>query len=183
MDADGIEPNRASWREALRAAKKAMRSDIAESIWDTAVTPEQKDVTPFMPKASDVELLLNVYVRELRDTNNHEVRSLLNSKIMRLYDGIISKSEELGLHHGSVSVEEMEENQDFMLAVLRSAVSYELHGPTDSERRHAKNIAVEIAALEIFQRKLPSRADRASKKALQLAQNWLNSYSYEGGWG
>mmetsp|Transcript_23728 Transcript_23728/g.40541 ORF Transcript_23728/g.40541 Transcript_23728/m.40541 type:complete len:276 (-) Transcript_23728:455-1282(-) len=187
MEADGIEPNRASWRETLRAAMRgtpprgSSSSDVADSIWKRAVTysdVKKGDAVPFLPSASDVALLLNVYLVELRGTNDHLVRSKLNSKIMKLYEGIRAGSEELGLHRESVNMDEIEGNMEFMLAVLRSAVSYELHGPNDEERGRARDLAVEIAALEIFQHGLPRDADRASKKALQVAQDWLYSYSY-----
>lgn len=176
MDADGIEPNRSSWREALRAARRARRSDAADSIWKRAVACRKRDSTPLVPKASDVELLLSVYVSELGGTSDHGARSLLNEKIMSLYEGILSKSEERGFHQESLSVDEIEAKQEFMLAVLRAAVSNELHGSTDDDRRHARELACEIAGLEIFQKMLPLGADRASKKALSLAQNWLYSY-------
>lgn len=180
MDADGIEPNRASWREALKAAAKAMRSDIADAIWNAAVShgKKKKDTKSFVPKVSDVELLLNVYLQELRNTSDHEVRNSLNRKILRLYTGILSRSEEKGLHHESLNLDEIEGNQQIMLSVLRAAVSYELHAVAEDERSRARDLAVEIAALETFQRKLSPRTDRASKKALQVAQDWLYSYNY-----
>ena len=78
---------------------------------------------------------------ELGDTNNHDVRSMLNEKIMSLYEAIVLKSEALGLDHESFRVDEIEENQDFMLAVLRAAVSYELHGATDAKKSHARELA------------------------------------------
>ena len=69
----------------------------------------------------------------------------------------------------------MEKNQEIMLAVLRAAVSVELHGLTHEERSAARDLACEIAGFEMFQRRLHI-VDRASKKALQLAQDWLYSY-------
>lgn len=176
MDADGIEPNRNTWQLLLRAAGAARRSDIADSIWDKAVTYKEKDVAPFKPTPSDVELLLTAYVNELKGTNNHELRNLINNKIMKLYEGITSRLEDRGFHHTSLRIDDIEDNQYFMLSILRAAVSYEYHGPTDEGRRHARNIACDIAGLETFQRRLSPSADRASKKALQFAQNWLYSY-------
>lgn len=174
MEADGIEPNRNSWRELIKAAR--VDSNRADLIWRMAIQYKTKDVAPFIPKPSDVELLLNVYVNELRSTNNHEVRNVLNKKVMRLYEGIVMKAEDQGLHHVSSRLDEIEDNQEFMFPVLRAAVSYELHGPTDEERRHARELACDIAGLQIFQRRLSSSVDRSSKKALQQAQNWLYSY-------
>ena len=93
---------------------------------------------------------------------------------MSLYEGIVNGSEERGLQH--IRVDEIEENQDFMLAVLRAAVSHEFHSHNNEEKVHAKELACDIAGLEVFQYKLPQHYDRSSKKALTLAQDWLYSY-------
>ena len=93
---------------------------------------------------------------------------------MNLYEGILNGSEERGLHH--LSVDDLEENQEFMLAIIRAAVSYELHAPTNEEKVHAKELACDVAGLEIFQHRLPQHSDRASKKSLSLAQKWMYSY-------
>ena len=175
MKSDKIEPTPSTWRGALKAAKKARRSDAADAIWDAAVTYESKDVAPFMPQVLDVELLLNVYVSEISTTSDHAKRNVLNKKILTLYEDIITKSEVRGLHYESLNVDKVEESQGFMLAVLRAAVSVELHGLTHKERTDAKEIAIEIAGFELFQRRLQI-IDRASEKALKIAQDWLYSY-------
>ena len=175
MKSDKIEPTPNTWRGALKAAKKARRSDVADAIWDAAVTYESKDVAPFMPQVLDVELLLNVYVSEISTTSDHAKRNVLNKKIITLYEDIITKSEVRGLHYESLNVDKVEESQGFMLAVLRAAVSVELHGLTHKERTDAKEIAIEIAGFELFQRRLQI-IDRASEKALKIAQDWLYSY-------
>ena len=177
MNADEIEPTRNTWRGALRAARKARRSDIADTIWETAVSYhsyQKNDAVEWIPTISDVELLLSVYLNELRNTSSHDERNTINEKVMNLYEGILNRSEKRGLHH--LSVDEIEENQEFMLAVIRAAVSYELHAPTNEEKIHAKELACDIAGLEMFQHRLPQHSDRASKKALSLAQNWMYSY-------
>ena len=178
MATDGVEPTRNTWRGTLKAARKAKRSDIADLIWDIAVRHQSKDkdYIPFVPTLSDVELLMTVYVNELGSTNDHEVRSVLNRKIIKLYEGIVSMSDERGLHHVSSSLDEVESNEAFMFAVLRASVSIELHGTSDVERTHAKNLACDVAGLETFQTRFGSSVDRASKKALQIAQGWLYSY-------
>ena len=178
MAADGVVPTRNTWRGTLKAARKAKRSDIADCVWDAAMKHQSKDkdYTPFTPSLSDVELLMTVYVNELGCTNDHEVRCELNKKIMALYEGILLKSIERGLHHVSLSLDEVEENEEFMLAVLRAAVSFEFHGTSEAERTCARNLACEVAGLDIFQQRLGSSVDRASKKALKIAQDWLHSY-------
>ena len=59
MKANTIEPTPNTWR-----AKKARRPDVAETAYPS------RDVTPFEPQASDVALLLSVYVSELRGTSD-----------------------------------------------------------------------------------------------------------------
>ena len=65
MKADGIEPTRNTWRWTLKVAKKARRLDVADSIWDAAMAYPSRDVAPFEPQASDVALLMSVYISEL----------------------------------------------------------------------------------------------------------------------
>jgi hypothetical protein len=106
MKANGIEPMPNTWRGTLKAAKKARRSNIADLIWDAAVAYHSRDAVPFEPQASDVALLMSVYVSELGGTSDHAMRNALNSKIILLYEGITSKLEVRGLHHKSLSMDE-----------------------------------------------------------------------------
>ena len=58
MKANEIKTTPNTWRGTLKAAKKARRSDVADSVWDAAVAYHSRDVTPFEPQASDVTLLI-----------------------------------------------------------------------------------------------------------------------------
>jgi hypothetical protein len=60
---------------------------------------------------------MSVYVSELRGTSNHDVGNALNRKIILLYKRITSKLEVRGLHHELLSVDDIEENQEFMLCI------------------------------------------------------------------
>jgi hypothetical protein len=106
MKADGIELMRNTWSGTLKAAKKARRSDVADLIWDPVVAYHSRDVAPFELQASDVALLMSVYVSKLGGTSDHAMRNALNWKIISLYEGITSKSEVRGLHHELLSVDE-----------------------------------------------------------------------------
>jgi hypothetical protein len=106
MKADKIKPMPNTWRGTLKAAKKARRSDIADSIWDAALVYHSRDIAPFEPQASDVALLMSVYVSKFGGTSDHAMRNALNWKIILLYEGITSKSEVRGLHHESLSMDE-----------------------------------------------------------------------------
>ena len=57
----------------LRAAAKAKRSDVADTIWDMAVTYDGKrghsaDTTRWVPSATDVELLISVHANSAKTT-------------------------------------------------------------------------------------------------------------------
>jgi hypothetical protein len=87
-------------------------------IWDAAVVYPSRDVAPFELQALDVALLMSVYVSELVGISDHAMQNALNRKIILLYEGITSKLEVRALHHESLSVDDIEENQEFMLSVL-----------------------------------------------------------------
>lgn len=175
MSDDGLAPNRRSWREALRSTQRAKKSDMAEMIWEMAVNYETKgDYVPFIPNNSDVELFLSVYVAELTTTNSHIERNALHRRVVALYEDLIEVNPERGFRYDSIRIDEIERNQYFMLAVLRACVSLEYHGESEDEREHSKAIACDIAGLPIFRARLDN-VDRASKKAITLAQNWMYS--------
>jgi len=175
MSDDGLSPNRRSWREALRSTQRAKQSDMADSIWDMAVNYKAKgDYIPFIPHSSDIELLLSVYVAELTTTSSHMERNALHRRVMALYEDLKECNPDRGFSYDSIRIDEFERNQYFMLAVLRACVSLEYHGESEDEREHSKAIACDIAGLPIFRERL-DKVDRASKKAIALAQNWIYS--------
>jgi len=58
--------------------------DLADSIWDAAVACPSRDIAPFELQASDVALLMSVYVSKLGGTSDHAVWNALNRKIILL---------------------------------------------------------------------------------------------------
>ena len=74
------------------------------------------------------------------------MRNALNRKFILLYEGITSKSEV-----------RVEENQEFMLSVLRAAISFKLHGTTQVERSVARDLACDIGGFKVFQRQAAKR--------------------------
>lgn len=183
---DGLQPNDTSWREALKAANKACRFDVAESIWDTAVAYRKKgvhDSSPWVPRLSDVETLISTYEKEVKTTSSHQERNELHAKVIRLFEGIQKQSVERGFHH--ISVESIEKNMNLMLTILRAAVSfavsprkgYDSGGiEDDDDRNHARDLACDIAGLEVLQGRLPYSVDRKTKKSLELAREWLYTF-------
>lgn len=185
---DGLEPNDASWREALKAAAKQGRSDLADTIWNTAVARKKGTYDMgFIPRASDVDLLISTYWQEAQKTTNHSVRALFHRKIIDLFEGVQMRSVERGLCH--VPVDELEQNQVLILTVLRAAVSLvlaprkgDLGNPRDNiydfdaDRIRAQELACEIAGLHVVQGKLLSTIDGKTKKALSIARDWMLAY-------
>ncbi|KAL3793109.1 hypothetical protein HJC23_005611 [Cyclotella cryptica] len=188
IDEDGLEPNDASWREALKAAAKEGRSDVADTIWNTAVSRKKGTYdVGFVPRVSDVDLLISTYWQEAQQTTNHTRRAVFHRKIVDLFEGVQMRSVERGLCH--VPVEELEQNQVLILTVLRAAVSFVLlprkgdQGNRrdnvynfDDDRIRAKELACKIAGLNVLQGKLLSTVDGKTKKALGIARDWMLAY-------
>lgn len=180
---DGLEPNAASWREALRAAAKEGRSDVADIIWNDAVDRKNG---PFIPRTSDVDLLVSAYWREAQKITSHALRLPFYRKIIDLFDAIQSQSIDRGLNR--ISIEDLEQNQLLVLAVLRAAVSLVMvrrkgdqtdgvHDHDVRERVRARELACEIAGLDVLQgNNLLPTIDSKTKKALGLARSWIYSY-------
>lgn len=167
MEMDGIVPNRGTLKEAVALAKNTQRSDLALSVWKS-MHAETTDIIPLDPKAS-VDMmsdLMNSYESELRKTSNHERRIYIHREMISLYQGLVSKLEE-----------EIACNLTILLAVLKAAVSCEFHSVDNVEKIKSRELACEIVGFEIFQTKSHlSDIDRAGKKAIQLANDWLNAY-------
>jgi len=94
--------------------------------------------------------------------------------MMNLYQGFISKLEEFELHD---TFEEIACNLTFLLSALKAAVSCEYHSEVDEEKTRSRELACEIVGFEIFQNEHHTNIDRAGKKAIQLATDWL--YAFE----
>ena len=113
MEMDGIIPNRGTLKEAVTLAKNARRSEFALSIWAT-MHKKTSQTVPLKPKVS-VEMmgdLMNNYASDLQKTSKHEERIVIHREMMNLYQGFISKLEELELHD---TFEEIACNLTFLL--------------------------------------------------------------------
>lgn len=175
MEMDGLVPNRGTLKEAVTLAKNARRSDFALNVWES-MHKKKTDTVPLKPKVS-VEMmsdLMNSYVSELQQTSNHDERIVIHREMMSLYQGFISRLEEFELH---TTLEEIASNLTFLLAALKAAVSCEYHSEVIEEKIRARELACDIVGFEIFQNKHHSDMDRAGKKAIQLANDWL--YAFE----
>jgi hypothetical protein len=141
------------------------------------------DSSPWVPRLSYVETLISTYEKEVKTTSSHQERNELHAKVIRLFEGIQKQSVERGFHH--ISVESIEKNMNLMLTILRAAVSfavsprkgYDSGGiEDDDDRNHARDLACDIAGLEVLQGRLPYSVDRKTKKSLELAREWLYTF-------
>ena len=180
MQADSISPNDSSYREALRSAAKEGRSDIADLIWDEAMTIKKRYDYRFQVRSSDFELLIESYWREIQSTTNHTSRINGHRRILNAYEAVQLQSPDRGMDR--VSQTDIENNQQLLLKVLRSAVSIVLTQRKGEdlddtrEKVRARSIAVDIAGLNILRGEIGPAIDGKTKKALGLAREWILSY-------
>ena len=176
MEMDGIVPNRGTLKEAVTLAKNAKRSEFALLVWE-AMHKKTTDTVPLKPKVS-VEMmsdLMNSYVIDLQQTSNHDERTVIHREMMNLYEGFISRLEQES--ELNVTLQEIASNLTFLLAALKAAVSCEYHSEAVEEKNRSRELACDIVSFEIFQNQHHSDIDRAGKKAIQLATDWL--YAFE----
>lgn len=184
---DGVEPNNASYRYALEAAAREGRSDVADMLWNEAVS-KRNDYDNFSPRASDFELLVTSYWNEAQKSTNHDLRINHHRKILEAFESLQLRSPDRAMHR--ISLEEIENNQLLMLTILRSAVSVVLIprksdtknvatdpavDPAVRERVKARALAMMIADLDVLKKELLPTVDSKTKKALGLARDWLFS--------
>ena len=172
MKMDGIVPNRGTLKEAVTLAQNARRSEFALSVWETLSVKKTAEAVPLKPEVA-VEMISDLMIRyasDLQQTSNHDERIVIHREMMNLYQGFMSKLEEFELHDAS---EEIAQNLAFLLAALKAAVSCEFHSEAIEEKTRSRELACEIVGFEIFQTEHHPDIDRAGKKAIQLATNWL----------
>ena len=183
---DGLDPNEVSWRQLIKGAARAERSDLAEQYWNEALSYVGRDdnYVPWTPNSLAFEGLIDAYMREAVQAPTHLKRLELYAKVVSAYEDVLFSEANRGM--SEIDVFELHENPRVMLAVLRAAVSLELARPEDEPYADGiqlrssgpKELASNISALESLQQKLSSHAgDAKTMKALNLAKVW----AYQGG--
>ena len=183
MNEDGIQPNRRSYIEALRAAASDGRSDIADLVWDEASRSSKNTYgIGFVPRAIDFEVLITAYVNEMQKSSDHIFRMKMHRKIINAFEEVQSQSLERGMNH--IPLEEIEQNQHLLLTILRSAVSVALiprkgdknvKNEDVKERIRARYLASQLTDLEVMKKGLSHSINGKTKKAFNLAREWLYS--------
>ena len=169
---DGLHPNDTSWRELIRAAGKARRSDLAEEIWTMALKYRGDDDHPVMwrPTALSFGALASAYLRD--DGNN---RRGMYEKVITMYNDVLLERQERRLH--LVGVDALHENPRSMLLVLQAIVS--LVDLTPENAQVLRRLATSIVQLDCFAANgAPSphllRDNHAAARALQVSRSWLD---------
>jgi len=176
----GLDPNDGSWREMIRTAGKARRSDVAESTWQAALdyrgtNDEHKKPVKWEPSVETFGALVFAYLRHASslDPNTDQLqRQSLYEKVVFMYKDILEANDRLGAD--MIDENRLHENKRTMLMVLRAVVllenAYCSNG--DSEKQELmRDVGKSIISLECLYEGFMSR-DRATKKALKIASSW-----------
>ena len=180
---DGLDPNEVSWRQLIKGAAAAGRSDLAEQYWNDALSYVGRDegYVAWTPNTLAFKGLIDAYMREAAQAPSHLVRRELYAKLVSAYEDVLFSEDDRGL--SAIDVLELHENPRLMLMILRAAVSLELARSEDESDEFGtgfrsggpKELARNITKLESMQQKLwPYTGDAKTMKALHLAQVWAD---------
>lgn len=170
---DSLVPNNTSWREALKAAEKARRSDLAEEIWRIGLDfhREHKIATPWKPAVDSFSHLISSYLREASDRREDPgVQASLYSRVVVIYKDVMT-----GSANRKIDKEDLLGSTRALGMIIRAIVSLDLLQPADTHTIVLRRIAVSIAALEIW--KSQGRSDTSTWKALQIAEQWKKTFA------
>lgn len=165
---DGLIPNNTSWREALKTAEKARRSDLAEEIWRTGLEfhLERKSAIGWTPSVDSLAHLLSSYLREASDCgDNLDRQVILYKTVVKIYKDIMT-----GSIKRKVEKDDLLKSGRALGMVLRAIVSLDIIQPNSSHKAVLRKIGVSIATLELW--KNQNRIDPATSKALQTVERW-----------
>ena len=166
---NGLVPNNTSWREALKTAEKARRSDLAEEIWLKGLEfhRDHKNAIGWKPSADSFAHLLSSYLREASDRRgNPELQSVLYKKVIIMYKDVMT-----GSLKRKIEKEELMASAGALGMIVRAILSLDpLFQDDDTHKMVLRRIAVSIATLKLWNDQ--DRTDTATHKALQSAERW-----------
>lgn len=179
--ASGLEPNDASWRQLLRAASGARRSDLAVQIWKQglsshrgrrSVTGPDEPTVVWKPGAESFRALLMAHVREATvvAANSADARISLYGCVLDLFDLLLLGDEKLGLHR--LHPNAVLDSQPTMLLVLQAIVALHRLCPDIDKRDSLKRMGCSILQLDCFRQVAPQRIHWASADAYRTVVSW-----------
>jgi len=116
LQCDGLFPDNTSWKEMLRGAAKARRSDVAEKVWIMAV--ENSD-EPWVPNIDSFDLLITSFIRHASVVKSKEAKMNLYLKVIDLYIATLQREEQRGLNN--INVDSLKRNKKIMMMIMRGA--------------------------------------------------------------
>jgi pentatricopeptide repeat protein len=183
MQVAGLDPNDSSWRELIRAAGKVQRSDLAESIWKSAlsyryITSKNKADEPrtqWTPSVESLAALLSVYLRQASKHNlDTSEKRQLSERVVTLYEDVLYGHRAMGMDR--IDLNQLLDSQRTMMLVLQGIISLEgLHCCDEKRQRELRTMATAILQLSCFKGVESQRLAWASYQALEKAKAWAES--------
>jgi pentatricopeptide repeat protein len=183
MQAAGLDPNDSSWRELIRAAGKAQRSELAESIWKSAlsyryITSKNKADEPRMqwePSVESLAALLSVYLRQASKHNlDKSEKRQLSERVVTLYEDVLHGDKAMGMDR--IDLNQLLDSQRTMMLILQGIISLEgLHCCDEKRQRELRTMATAILQLNCFEGVESQRLAWFSYQALEKAKAWVES--------
>jgi len=196
LQEDHLEPNDSSWRQLIRAAGKANRTDVVISTWRQAMSysydiksvlggsfNSQLRSTQWTPSTSTFSAMIKTLLQRAADPNLQQFeKRRIYHKIVIMYVRVMSgnKDGQLGMHR--IDAGELLQDSRAMLLILQAIVSLDWLTPTDGtvpnaveEKSKLHFLAARILALEAFQDiTTAQRLSRSNYRALNIAQGWVD---------
>ena len=202
MKNDGLCPNHTSWREAIRGAAKARKSDTAEEFWQMALTYEHafddQEQDKWKPGLEEFDALILSFVRDAMDITSPKTnieKSRLFLKVIEKYLRILkpNKDDDDHLQLVNVDIEHVHQNQRIMSNVLNAIISLDdlmnqsdlndaqTNGGTTAaiSSKKLRQLGKTISELKCFDgamNHLPSNMnDPNTQDSLKKARKWNNN--------
>lgn len=128
---DGFIPNNTSWKEMLRGAGNAKRSDVAEKVWMMALeNPDE----PWIPSIDAFDLLITSYTRQACAVGSKKAKITLYLKVITAYMEVLQGEKQRGLNY--INADTLKRNQKIMTMVIRATIFVEKNQTLENEKQY-----------------------------------------------
>ena len=118
IETDCLTPNDTTWKEYLRGAAKAKNSQVAEEVWNNALTYKNEDTVGWIPNVDSFVLLLASYALQASEESILELKSSLYGKIIDAYLCVLKGDTHKGFNNVDINV--LKENRRGMSIILKA---------------------------------------------------------------
>uniref|UniRef100_A0A7S2KZ90 Uncharacterized protein n=1 Tax=Leptocylindrus danicus TaxID=163516 RepID=A0A7S2KZ90_9STRA len=168
----------------MRTAAKAGRSDIAEIVWDHALSytgRRRNNYMQWVPSVKSLKLLFAAYMQEAASSKSSTRKCELFEKVVSIYEDIELDDMNKGLT--DINIEELHSKRNVMMMILTAAVSLEqleksrAHDGGSDSRRKLRRIASSLVQLPC----LKTKAARSpfEENIVKTAEGWAEMLSSE----